>query len=102
MNKYDLSFQIISNYAPLCIYTYFISFSGTYGSVDVTNDTESENDALLSYNCSTNDIDFQPSTNPTNLADIPAKEIIIVILMLSLWIYSIVLTRRAWYQFLKE
>ena len=85
-------------------YVYFMSalFSGTYGSVDVMNDTESENDTLLTFNCSTSDVDFQPSTNPTNLADIPAKEIIIVILMLSLWIYSIVLTRRAWYQFLKE
>ncbi len=39
---------------------------------------------------------------PTDLSEIPAKEIIIVILMLSLWLYSIVLTRKAWYRILKE
>ena len=45
---------------------------------------------------------FRPSLAPTDFSEIPAKEIIIVILMLSLWVYSIILTRRAWYQFLKE
>ncbi|TRY70749.1 hypothetical protein TCAL_07346 [Tigriopus californicus] len=39
---------------------------------------------------------------PTNLSDIPPKEVIIVILMLLLWLYSILLTRKAWYRLLKE
>ena len=39
---------------------------------------------------------------PTNLSEIPAKEIIIVLLMLSLWLYSINMTRRAWKRLLKE
>lgn len=39
---------------------------------------------------------------PTNLSEIPAKEIIIVVLMLSLWLYSIHATRRAWHRLLKE
>ena len=38
----------------------------------------------------------------TNLSDIPAKEIFIVIMMLGLWVYSIILTRKAWYRILKE
>ena len=50
--------------------------------------------------------DCDPTTlldaEPTKLGDIPAKEIIIVVLMLALWIYSIVLTRKAWYRILKE
>ena len=70
--------------------------------MNIVNDTDiTEND--ISVNCTTsttNQQDFQQ--NSTNLADIPAKEIIIVMLMLSLWMYSIILTRRAWYQFLKE
>ena len=40
--------------------------------------------------------------SPTNLSEIPAKEVIIVVLMLSLWIYSIHMTRRAWHRLLKE
>jgi len=39
---------------------------------------------------------------PTNLAEIPVKEIIIVLGMLGLWFYSILLTRKAWYRILKE
>ena len=39
---------------------------------------------------------------PTNLSDIPAKEVIIVLLMLSLWLYAIHMTRRAWQRLLKE
>ena len=39
---------------------------------------------------------------PTNLSEIPAKEIIIVVLMLSLWLYSIHATRKAWHRLLKE
>ena len=39
---------------------------------------------------------------PTNLAEIPVKEILIVLGMLGLWFYSIVLTRKAWYRILKE
>ena len=39
---------------------------------------------------------------PTILSEIPAKEIIIVCLMLALWIYSILLTKKAWYRILKE
>lgn len=38
----------------------------------------------------------------TNLSEIPAKEIFIVIMMLGLWVYSIILTRKAWYRILKE
>ena len=38
----------------------------------------------------------------TNLSEIPAKEVIIVVLMLSLWIYAIHMTRRAWQRLLKE
>jgi hypothetical protein len=38
---------------------------------------------------------------PTNLSEIPTKEIIIVLLMLSLWLYAIHLTRRAWVRLLK-
>ena len=40
--------------------------------------------------------------SPTNLSEIPTKEVIIVLLMLSLWIYSIHMTRRAWHRLLKE
>ena len=36
------------------------------------------------------------------LFDIPPKEVIIVVAMLGLWIYSIVITRRAWYRILKQ
>ena len=39
---------------------------------------------------------------PTNLSEIPAKEVIIVVLMLSLWLYAIHMTRRAWQRLLKE
>jgi hypothetical protein len=39
--------------------------------------------------------------NPTDLSDIPAKEIIIVIMMLSLWLYSIVATWQLWHKILK-
>ena len=35
-------------------------------------------------------------------SDIPPKEVIIVLLMLALWLYSIALTRKAWYRILKE
>jgi len=35
---------------------------------------------------------------PTNMAEIPVKEIIIVIGMLGLWFYSILLGRKAWYK----
>ena len=38
----------------------------------------------------------------TNLSEIPAKEVIIVVLMLSLWMYAIHMTRRAWQRLLKE
>lgn len=38
----------------------------------------------------------------TNLSEIPAKEVIIVMLMLSLWLYAIHMTRRAWQRLLKE
>lgn len=38
----------------------------------------------------------------TNLSEIPAKEIFIVVMMLGLWVYSIILTRKAWYRILKE
>ena len=38
----------------------------------------------------------------TNLSEIPAKEVIIVLLMLSLWLYAIHMTRRAWQRLLKE
>ena len=41
-------------------------------------------------------------TKVTNLSEIPAKEIFIVIMMLGLWVYSIILTRKAWYRILKE
>ena len=37
-----------------------------------------------------------------SLLEIPIKEVIIVTMMLSLWIYSIVLTKRAWKQFLRD
>ncbi len=36
------------------------------------------------------------------LFDIPPKEIVIVVAMLGLWIYSIIITRRAWYRILKQ
>ena len=39
---------------------------------------------------------------PTNLSEIPAKEVIIVVLMLSLWLYAIHMTRRAWVRLLKD
>jgi hypothetical protein len=39
--------------------------------------------------------------NPTDLGEIPAKEIIIVIMMLSLWLYSIVATWQLWHKILK-
>ena len=40
--------------------------------------------------------------NPTDIGDIPAKEVIIVLLMLSLWFYSIILTWSNWNKILKE
>ena len=43
-----------------------------------------------------------PPIGITNLSEIPAKEVIIVVLMLSLWIYAIHMTRRAWQRLLKE
>lgn len=42
------------------------------------------------------------ATEPTVLSDIPPKEVIIVVAMLALWVYSIVLTRKAWYRILKQ
>ena len=90
----------------------FFSISGTYGSVNIVNDTIEvdgntidDDETLFNLNCSSGTatkLEFRPSLKPTNFGDIPAKEIIIVVLMLSLWIYSIVLTRRAWAHFLKE
>ena len=93
----------------LWIQPFFVFFSGTYGSVSLVNDTEVI-PASSAGNCSSQtdfggseDEDFfRPSLAPTDFSEIPAKEIIIVILMLGLWVYSIILTRRAWYQFLKE
>ena len=74
--------------------------------VEIDGDTIDDDDTLFNLNCSSGDattkLEFRPSLKPTNFGDIPAKEIIIVLLMLSLWIYSIVLTRRAWAHFLKE
>ena len=75
--------------------------------VEIDGDTIDDDDTLFNLNCSssgdaTTKLEFRPSLKPTNFGDIPAKEIIIVVLMLSLWIYSIVLTRRAWAHFLKE
>ena len=74
--------------------------------VEIDGDTIDDDDTLFNLNCSSGDattkLEFRPSLKPTNFGDIPAKEIIIVVLMLSLWIYSIVLTRRAWAHFLKE
>ena len=74
--------------------------------VEIDGDTIDDDDTLFNLNCSSSDatpkLEFRPSLKPTNFGDIPAKEIIIVLLMLSLWIYSIVLTRRAWAHFLKE
>ena len=90
------------------------SFAGRYGAVAVLNATSQEFKSTLApfLNASeieenptknnTNFIDCFPSTQGTNLAEIPAKEIIIVVLMLGLWVYSIILTRKAWYRILKE
>ena len=75
--------------------------------IEVDGDTtiDDYDETLFNLNCNndtTTKLEFRPSLKPTNFGDIPAKEIIIVLLMLSLWIYSIVLTRRAWAHFLKE
>lgn len=112
-----------------CCDLFLYDVSGTYGVARVVNDTakdiltttltpllsaadedESETSESL-QNCSlplttsnSTDALITPigMRKVTNLADIPAKEIIIVLLMLGLWIYSIILTRKAWYRILKE
>ena len=101
-------------YIEFLFITISFSISGTYGSVNIVNDTievdgdttiDDYDETLFNLNCNndtTTKLEFRPSLKPTNFGDIPAKEIIIVLLMLSLWIYSIVLTRRAWAHFLKE
>ena len=43
-----------------------------------------------------------PPVGITNLSEIPAKEIIIVLLMLSLWVYAVHMTRKAYERLLKE
>ena len=49
-----------------------------------------------------NGTSYKLGIEPTDFSAIPTKEIIIVILMLLLWVYSIILTRKAWYRLLKE
>lgn len=60
----------------------------------------SSNASLL--DCITHPGNMTVVHKPTNLAEIPVKEILIVLGMLGLWFYSIVLTRKAWYRILKE
>ena len=100
------------------LYLFFVS--GTFGVVEViTNasvttlspisdeNSDSKNETLVDCSISvannsslSEDVVMGPKV--TNLEEIPAKEIIIVILMLGLWLYSIVLTRKAWVKILKE
>ena len=40
--------------------------------------------------------------NSSSMLEIPMKEIIIVTMMLSLWVYSILLTKRRWKQILRD
>ena len=49
-----------------------------------------------------NGTSYKLGIEPTDFSAIPTKEIIIVVLMLMLWIYSIMQTRKAWYRLLKE
>ncbi len=78
-----------------------LSFTGTFGHVDVINATAEVDD--YESDCGSGDgIPLDPPVGATGIGDIPAKEIIIVVLMLALWIYSIILTRKAWYRILKE
>ena len=67
---------------------------------DTKNETLVDCSMTVANNSSTSDVVVGPKV--TNLEEIPAKEIIIVILMLGLWLYSIVLTRKAWVKILKE
>ena len=91
-------------------------FSGTFGVVEVVknaslttlspivgdyDENQSGNDTFVN-NCTLQGNSTQVERKPTNLGEIPAKEIIIVFLMLGLWVYSILLTRKAWYRILKE
>jgi hypothetical protein len=101
---------------PLVKISWF--FLGTYGLVNILNVTRTslENvtklpslfeDDLSQSNETALDCQNQPNITRigpqvTNLSEIPAKEIIIVFIMLGLWLYSIVLTRKAWYRLLKE
>ena len=62
--------------------------------------TSLDDETSETYNCTENGTEVV--RKGTNLAEIPAKEIIIVVLMLGLWAYSIMLTRKAWYRILKE
>ena len=77
------------------------SSGGTNSSLTAIEDTEAVNETFV--DCGTvlgNSSYIGPKA--TNLSDIPAKEIFIVIMMLGLWVYSIILTRKAWYRILKE
>lgn len=85
-----------------------VSGSGDSDSSDEFLDTASTNDTFV--DCSRFSGTVSPNSgnmttnvhSATNLSDIPAKEIVIVMLMLALWLYSIALTRKAWYRILKE
>ena len=96
--------------------TVLIIVSGTYGLVEVVKnattispivtdgDNESGNDTFIDCTVAlqTNITDEMGSKTYTNFDEIPAKEIIIVVLMLGLWFYSILLTRKAWVKILRE
>ena len=54
-----------------------------------------------SKNCTTFEEQNSDEDTAATLVILP-KEIIVVLIMLTLWIYSIILTVRAWKQFLKD
>ena len=117
----DLIQNLWNTFYKYCLHWKCFPFaiSGTFGVVEViTNasvttlsplsdeNSDTKNETLVdcsmtvANNSSTSDVVVGPKV--TNLEEIPAKEIIIVILMLGLWLYSIVLTRKAWVKILKE
>jgi len=49
-----------------------------------------------------NGTSYKLGLEPVDFSAIPTKEIVIVIMMLALWLFSILQTRKAWYRLLKE
>ena len=72
-------------------FLYFIITASTTTDSGTTN---------ITSNCENRPV--SGTNNSSSMLEIPMKEIIIVTMMLSLWVYSILLTKRRWKQILRD